>query len=381
MGTAGGGTNKVRETRRQLRQRKLEPPLPPGWSKNVHIKHMTAEIDDAITVLRNRLVAAPLSIRLFAKSGTATGQGAASDIRGFLDKAWLDMNSGSPSAHFLGTDSQVADGCWAAHLTWDQDWIDAALEAEDTDEFLRASGLPFVLETPDLLNVYPEFDRKKEPTTVVSIETLFVRDLLNKEHSESDGTRYWLEYNAPNKQLLRSQEPRTYDNLWDAGYAERVELAVVEDCEYVHHVLLNGVDKEEKNWGLGKWPNLFKRVSWVFIPGDFSNSTDLLQRWKPLVLNMYAIAQDVNMIRSARINLGMMMGLPRIGFEKDPDKSFGPVGDEVQPELTFNEDGTFSVTPGWHLSKFEPPVDAANSLDKAEASIEMERARYRPPAP
>src|SRR3972149_5722629 len=231
MWTAGGGTNKVRETRRQLRQRKLEPPRPPGWSKNVNIKHRPAEIDAAITVLRNRLVAAPLSIRLFAKSGTATGQGAASDIRRFLDKAWLDMNSGSPSAPFLGTDSQVADGCWAAHLTWDQDWIDAALEAEDTDEFLRASGLPFVLETPDLLNVYPEFDRKKEPTRVASIETLFVRDLLNKEHSESDGTKYWLGDNAPNKQLLPVQEPRTYDNLWDAGYAERAELAVVEDCE------------------------------------------------------------------------------------------------------------------------------------------------------
>src|SRR3990170_8389660 len=98
MGAAGGGAHQVRETGRQLRERKLEPPLPPGWSKNVHIKHMTAEIDDAITVLRNRLVAAPLSIRLFAKSGTATGQGAASDIRRFLDKAWLDMNSGSPSA-------------------------------------------------------------------------------------------------------------------------------------------------------------------------------------------------------------------------------------------------------------------------------------------
>src|SRR4030042_1186203 len=179
MQTAGMDANTKRGTRRDLRQRKLEPPLPPGWSKNIHIKHKTAEIDDAITVLRNRLVAAPLSILVYAKSGEADAQQRASKVRRFLDKVWLDLNNGTPSAHFLGTDSQAADGCVCAHLTWDQDWIEAALKAPDIDDFVRRAGLPFSLETPDLLNVYPEFDRRQRPVRVVTIERVTVRDVLN----------------------------------------------------------------------------------------------------------------------------------------------------------------------------------------------------------
>jgi hypothetical protein len=381
METAGKSIDEVRLTRRQLRQRKLDPALPPGWSKNVHIKHKTAEIDDAITVLRNRLVAAPISILVFAKSGGAEAQQSASRVRRFLDKVWIDLNSGYPSAHFIGTDSQVADGCWAAHVTWDQDWIDAALDADDLDDFLRRSGLPFMLETPDLLNVYPDFDRKRRPVRVMTIERIFVRDVVSRPYQDSSGAEYWLDYDTANKDLAKCSEPRTYDNLWDSSFGEMVTVASFEDSDFIHRVLLEGPEEGKKlDYGLGKWPNLFKRPAWVFIPGDFSNSTDLLERWKPLVLNMYAIGQEVNMIRSARVNLGTMMGLPRIGFEKVDDKGYGPVGKEPKPELTFNEDGTYMVTPGWRLTKFEFPVDAANSLDKAEASIEMEMARYRPPA-
>jgi hypothetical protein len=381
MQAAGEAANKVRLTRRELRQRKLDPTLPPGWSKNVHIKHKTAEIDDAVTVLRNRLVAAPISILVFAKSGEAEAQESASRVRRFLKKVWLDLNSGYPSAHFNGTDSQVADGCWAAHVTWDQDWIDAALKAPDIDEFLRRTGLPFTLETPDLLNVYLDFDRKERPTRVVTIERIFVRDLVNKAYQDSDGSQYWLDYDTSNKDLTKSSEPRTYDNLWESSFGEMVTMASFEDSDFVHRVVLEGPEEGKKrDYGLGKWPNLFGRPAWVFIPGDFSNSTDPLERWKPLVLNMYSIGQEVNMIRSARVNLGTMMGLPRIGFEKTEDKGFGPVGQEPKPELTFNEDGTYMVTPGWKLTKFEFPADAANSLDKAEASMEMEMARYRPPA-
>lgn len=380
MRDAGRAANGVRDTRRQLRQRKLEPPLPPGWSKNIHIKHKSAEIDSSIAILRNRLVAAPISILVYAKSGDANAQQAASKVRRFLDKGWMGLNIGSPSAHFVGTDSQVADGCWAAHLTWDQDWIDAALKAEDIDEFLKKAGLPFALETPDLLNVYPEFDRQKNPIRVASIESVFVRDLLNNEYTDADGVQYWLDYSTASKDFNKSSEPRTYDNLWDSAYGEAVEVATIEDAEHVQRVLLNGPDTGEKDWGLGKWDNLFKRLSWAFIPGDFSNSTDILERWKPLVLGMYAIGQEVNMVRSARVNLGMMAGLPRLGFEALPDKGFGPVGSREKPELEFAEDGTFIPPTGWKLVPFEMPADAANSLDKAEVSLEMEMARYRPPA-
>lgn len=41
-----GATNEKRALRRRLRQRKEDPSLPPGWSKNVHIMHHTYEIDD-----------------------------------------------------------------------------------------------------------------------------------------------------------------------------------------------------------------------------------------------------------------------------------------------------------------------------------------------
>jgi len=381
METAGASANKVRLTRRELRQRKLEPTLPPGWSKNVHIKHKTAEIDDAVTVLRNRLVAAPISILVFAKSGEAKAQESASRVRRFLDKVWIDLNSGYPSAHFNGTDSQVADGCWPAHVTWDQDWIDAALKTDDLDGFLRRTGLPFTLETPDLLNVYLDFDRKKRPIRVVTIERIFVRDLVNKPYQDSDGSQYWLDYDTSNKDLTKSSEPRTYDNLWESSFGEMVTVASFEDGDFVHRVLLEGPEEgKRREYGLGKWPNLFGRPAWAFIPGDFSNSTDPLERWKPLVLNMYSIGQEINMLRSARVNMGVSAGLWRYRFTRQSDKGLGPVGKEPKPELEFNEDGTVTVPVGWDISPFEFPVDAANALDKAEASMEMEMARYRPPA-
>jgi hypothetical protein len=371
-------TNEIRATRRQLRQRKLDPPLPPGWSKNVHIKHRTYEIDDAVRVLRNRLLAANVSILVFAKSGEAKAQQAASRIRRFLDKLWIDFNCGYPSAQFLGTDSQVADGVWCAHLVWNQDWIDKGLEADDIDAYLKDAGVPFTLETPDALNVFVEFDRLKMPRRVVTIESLPVHDLLNKRYTDGKGDEYSLTYDK-HSGIDRTAEPKTYDDLWDGGFAETVEIASVEDSGFVHRVLLNAhTPTGEKDFGLGKWDNLFKRPAWVFMAGDFSNSTDPLERWKPLVLGMLSMGQEVNMLRSARLNSGVMAGLWRLAFRPQADKGLGPVGDKPKPELTFNEDGTVSWPDGWDVGPFEFPTDAAQLLDRAVASVEDELVRYKP---
>ena len=275
-----GATNKTRGDRRLLRQRKLDPSLPPGWSKNIHIKHHTYEIDDSAIVLRNRLVAAQVSIRVFAKSGRALAQARASDIRRFLDKVWINFNSGYPSAHFLGTDAQVADGVWPAHVAWDQAWIDAALDAEDIDEYLQNAGLPFILETHDPLNVYMDMDRIQNPLRVVTIEEVVVGDLLNKRYKNTEtGDEYSLVYE--NGTLGWSSEPKSYDDL-SRGFEETVKIASVEDAGFVHRVLLEGSAGQE-TLGLGKWPNLFKRPAWVFMAGDFSISTDPLERWKPII--------------------------------------------------------------------------------------------------
>ena len=374
-----GATNETRKTRRDLRQRKLDPPLPPGWSKNIHIKHRTYEIDDAVRVLRNRLLAATVSILVFAKSGEAKAQAAASRIRRFLDKLWLDFNSGYPSAHFLGTDSQVADGVWPAHLVWDQDWIDRGLEATDIDAYLKDAGVPFTLETPDPLNVFVEFDREKKPLRVVTMETVVIRDLLNRPYKDEDGKKYWLDYDIIRKTIGKSSEPKTYDNLWGGNYAETITVACIEDSEFVHRILLDApTSGGSEALGLGRWPNLFKRPAWVFMAGDFSNSTDPLERWKPLVLGMLSMGQEINMLRSARLNSGVMAGLWRLAFRPQADKGVGPVGDKPKPELTFNEDGTVSWPEGWDVGPFEFPTDAAELLDRAVASVEGELAKYKP---
>jgi len=370
-----GTTNKTREERRQLRQRKLDPSLPPGWSQNIHIKHHTYEIDDAAIVLRNRLVAAEVTIRVFAKSGEAKAQEAASRIRRFLDKTWLNFNSGYPSAHFLGTDAQVADGLWPAHVAWDQAWIDAALEAEDIDEYLQNAGLPFVLETYDPLNVFVDMDRIQNPLRVVTIEEVVVGDLLNKRYKNTEtGDEYSLVYERGT--LSRSSEPKSYDDL-SRGFEETVKIASVEDAGFVHRVLLEG-PTADKNLGLGKWPNLFKRPAWVFMAGDFSISTDPLERWKPITLGMYAMGNEVNMLRSARLNSGLLAGLPRLIMVPDPDSGLGPVGAKEKPELIFNEDGTVVIPRGWKLAPLQFPTDTAEILDRAIASTEAENARYKP---
>jgi hypothetical protein len=374
-------TNEIRLNRRLLRQRKLDPPLPPGWSKNVHIKHHTCEIDDAVRVLRNRLIASELSILVFAKSGEVKAQQAASRIRRVLDKVWIDFNSGYPSAQFLGTDSQVGDGVWCAHLAWDQDWIDKGLKAKDLDSYLKDSGLPFILETPDPLNVFVEFDRIKKPRRVVTIEKVVIGDLLNKTYTDGGGATYSLGYDRSTRGISKFLEAKTYDNLWAGDFSETVTVAAIEDAEFVHRVLIEGPRSGDKQaLGLGKWPNLFGRPAWVFMAGDFSNSTDPLERWKPLVLGMLSMGQEVNMLRSARLNSGVMAGLWRLAFRPQADKGLGAVGEKPKPELVFQEDGTVSWPDGWDVSPFEFPRDAAQLLDKAEASVEMELARYKPSA-
>ena len=372
-------TNTTRDVRRQLRQRKLDPPLPPGWSRNIHIKHHTYEIDDANIVLRNRLVAAQVSIRVFAKSGKAQAQIDASNIRRFLDKVWLNFNSGYPSAHFLGTDAQVADGVWPAHVAWDQAWIDAALDAEDIDEYLQNAGLPFILETHDPLNVFMDMDRIQNPLRVVTIEEVVVGDLLNKRYKNTEtGDEYSLLYN--NGTFSQSSEPHSYDDL-SHGFEEKVKIASVEDAEFVHRVLLEapGIGGPEP-LGLGKWPNLFKRPAWVFMAGDFSISTDPLERWKPITLGMYSMGNEVNMLRSARLNSGLLVGLPRLILVPDPDQGLGSVGDKEKPELIFNEDGTVTIPRGWKLAPLQLPTDTAEILDRAVVSVESELARYKPAA-
>jgi len=371
-------TNKTRSDRRQLRQRKLDPSLPPGWSKNIHIKHHTYEIDDSAIVLRNRLVAAQVSIRVFAKSGKAQAQVDASNIRRFLDKVWLNFNSGYPSAHFLGTDSQVADGVWCAHVAWDQAWIDAGLDTKDIDEYLQNAGLPFILETHDPLNVFMDMDRIQNPLRVVTIEEVVVGDLLNKRYKNTEtGDEYSLVYE--NGKLDWSSEPKSYDDL-SHGFEQTVTIASVEDANFVHRVLIEGEEGNDRPLGLGKWDNLFKRPAWVFMAGDFSISTDPLERWKPIILGGYAMGNEVNMLRSARLNAGILVGLPRLILVPDPDKGLGPVGPKVQPELIFNEDGTVVVPDGWKLAPMQFPTDTAEILDRAIVSVEAENARYKPAA-
>jgi hypothetical protein len=372
-------TNVKRDLRRQLRQRKLDPSLPPGWSKNTKIMHHTYEIDDSAIVLRNRLVAAEVSIRVFAKSGKVEAQQAASRIRRVLDKVWLNFNSGYPSAHFLGTDAQVADGVWPAHVAWDQGWIDAALEAEDIDTYLRNHGFPFVLETHDPLNVFMEMNRIQHPRRVVTIEKVVVGDLMEKQYRDAGGDEYYLNYDKDRDLISRSSEPASYDDR-DRAYGKTVEIASVEDGDFVHRVLMEGDKGNERALGLGKWDNLFGRPAWVFMAGDFSNSTDPLERWKPIILGMYSMGNELNMLRSARLNSGMLTGLPRIMMQKDPDKGFGPVGPGAKPELEFGEDGVVWEPDGWKAVPFEFPKNTAEILDRAITSVEMEANSYKPAA-
>lgn len=372
-----GATNEKRALRRRLRQRKEDPSLPPGWSKNVHIMHHTYEIDDSAIVLRNRLVAAEVSIRVFAKSGKVEAQQKASNIRRVLDKVWLNFNSGYPSAHFLGTDSQVADGVWCAHVAWDQGWIDAALAADDTDTYLQNHGFPFVLETHDPLNVFMEMNRIQHPRRVVCIDQVVVGDLMDKQYRDVGGDEYYLNYDKDRDTIERVSEPASYDDR-DRAFGKTVEIASVEDGDFVHRILMEGDKGNDRSLGLGKWPNLFKRPAWVFMAGDFSNSTDPLERWKPLILGMYAMGNEVNMLRSARLNSGMLTGLPRIMLVPDPDKGLGDVGPKTKPELVFGEDGVVWVPEGWKVAPFEFPKNTAEILDRAIASVEVEANSYKP---
>lgn len=360
-----------------MRERKLDPPLPPGWSKNVKIKHKTYEIDDAVRVLRNRLLGASLSILVFVKSGGARAQEEGSRIRRFLDKAWLDFNTGYPSARFVGTDAQVADGAWAAHLVWDHDWIDNALAAEDLEDYLRTHGLPFQLETPDALNAYVDFDRKKRPQLVSCIEQVPVPFLIGQKYTDADGGEFWLDYDKGTEKVFQSPtEPESYG--YTGGLKATVTVATLEDASFVHRILINGTGDDAPVYGLGKWENLFGEPAWVFIPGDFSNSTDPLERWKPLVLGMYSMGQEVNMLRSARLNSGTLAGLPRLMLEPVEGDKFGAVGGDNKPELTFNEDGTVTVPRGWTVKPFEMPSGGDSMLENALSSVEMELLRYKP---
>lgn len=370
-------TNEKRDLRRQLRQRKLDPSLPPGWSKNTKIMHHTYEIDDTGIVLRNRLVAAEVSIRVFAKSGKPEAQQKASNIRRVLDKVWLNFNSGYPSAHFLGTDHQVFDGLWPAHVAWDQGWIDRALEADDIDEYLRNHGFPFVLETHDPLNVFMEMDRIQHPRRVVTIEEVVVGDLLDNKYRDAGGDEYYLAYDKDRDTISQSSEPASYDDR-DRAFGKTAEIASVEDGDFVHRVLIEGDKGNERALGLGKWDNLFGRPAWVFMAGDFSPSTDPLERWKPLILGMYAMGNEVNMIRSARLNAALLAGLPRYTLVPDPDQQFGDVGNKTKPELEFGEDGMVIVPKGYKLAPLMFPTDSPDLLDKAVVSIERENASYKP---
>ena len=86
------------------------------------------------------------------------------------------------------------------------------------------------------------------------------------------------------------------------------------------------------------------------------------------------------MLRSARLNAGILVGLPRLILVPDPDKGLGPVGPKTQPELVFNEDGTVVVPDGWKLAPMQFPTDTAEILDRAIVSMEAENARYKPAA-
>lgn len=258
----------------------------------------------------NRLDAAPINIRVFARDAEHVGQ--AENVENFFYALYHDLTRRSTS-HFYGTDRRSIDqqtfyGLGILHLDF-ADNVKRKLfkkQPQNTAELLkllpevRFIKNPFVLECPDLSATFwePDFSVVCEVGEVTISHVLTAYEDL--EFSQTDGWE-WVtsetmaedDFSATtsNSNVSRS----SYQESWDET-AKRYHL---ETERYIYDIIKADLeDQAGKPFVLSLRPNSAGRPWYAFAAGRLTSSRNPEKTFEPLIEGVYPTVQQLNIMQT-----------------------------------------------------------------------------------
>lgn len=306
-------------TRRRVRQREEEPPVPEAYA-GTSLRHKSAELDFMVRQLvallaenkEQYIVYAPIESEEMSRLADET-QRAIAAIMELLENQH-PIERPRPICH----DYQVADGVAIEKITFNWDFYQRVIDSKSEDGDWSSAFSKYVSDKHELpirrtvidpLEAYWEFDI--DGLVAVAEYGRARRSALRATYKGTENEQSILNALAriPIADNGGDQSGYANNNVTSGGtYQDAGDLLTIVELwtrdEFI--LLAEGDGSNGERELLVRQKHPFGRPPYFFAPGILTGSVNPLHKYRPLVLPMYPLCLELSAVRTARLNAAFL---------------------------------------------------------------------------
>jgi len=302
-------------TRRRVRQREEEPPVPEAYAGTT-LRHKSAELDfmvrQIVALLADNkekyVVYTPGATEDDKRLADETQQAVAALMELLEDQHPIERPR--PIVH----DYQVADGVAIEKLTFNWDFYNKVTKTKGEEEDWASAFEKYVRERREIplrrsvidpLTAYWEFDI--DGLTAVVEYGKARRSALKDTYKDESNILNALARIPIDDNTGGDSNSSIAGINGDGTYSDQGDLVtVIEVWTRTEFMLLAEGEGDDDRELLVRQPHPFKRPPYFFAAGILTGHANPLHKWRPLVLAMYPLALELSAVRTARLNAAFL---------------------------------------------------------------------------
>ncbi len=338
-----------------------------GRGRTGMVQFRSPEIEDHANKYKNRMLAAPLKIKVAAVKKAQNAIDAAQRQEDFFYRHYYRWRDQGVFDGILFDQASVGIG-WA-HLALNTDLLPIVPDGEDSmdlaEEELKefSSGEKpnlFVLERIDAATMYWSADR-----SILIQKALVPFNPLVEQYAQK-GKGIELDDEAGTV-LITTLEPGQNFRTRRTNWARQVYLYTLETSDYCYHVIYNNKG-DQQGALLGAYRNYFGTPGFFPVIGERTGSDHPLYAYRPMLNGKYQTVPLKNILTTAMATAGSEASQQRYTIRWLPGQGAEPA-DNANIVVTINEDGVIIPPPGYEI--VNPGLSVGPDLPTALQHIEQ----------